>query len=96
MAVRDQIGTEVLGAGTGCIGAPVELRETLHTFAEAGVDQTVFIWDRPSADRYAGYTTGRLSTSPETRRASHCPSDELPTSRPSSTITLPRRIVITG
>jgi hypothetical protein len=41
--VRDQIGTDVLGAGTGCIGTPAELRETLRVFTEAGVDQTIFI-----------------------------------------------------
>lgn len=41
--VRNQIGTEVLGAGTGCIGTPDDLRQTLGTFAEAGVDQTIFI-----------------------------------------------------
>ena len=34
--------------------------------------------------------------SPDTRRANHRPSVELPTSLPLSTITLPRRIVITG
>jgi alkanesulfonate monooxygenase SsuD/methylene tetrahydromethanopterin reductase-like flavin-dependent oxidoreductase (luciferase family) len=43
LAVRDKIGTEVLGAGTGCIGTPADLRGVLRTFAEAGVDQTVFI-----------------------------------------------------
>jgi alkanesulfonate monooxygenase SsuD/methylene tetrahydromethanopterin reductase-like flavin-dependent oxidoreductase (luciferase family) len=43
VAVRDQMGTEALGAGTGCIGTPAELRETLRTFEAAGVDQTIFI-----------------------------------------------------
>ena len=43
LAVRDQIGTEVLGAGAGCIGTPDQLRETLRIFQEAGVDQTIFI-----------------------------------------------------
>jgi alkanesulfonate monooxygenase SsuD/methylene tetrahydromethanopterin reductase-like flavin-dependent oxidoreductase (luciferase family) len=43
VAVRDQLGTEVLGAGAGCIGSPADLRETLRTFEEAGVDQTIFI-----------------------------------------------------
>jgi hypothetical protein len=43
LAVREGMGTEVLGAGTGCIGTPAELRATLATFTEAGVDQTVFI-----------------------------------------------------
>jgi alkanesulfonate monooxygenase SsuD/methylene tetrahydromethanopterin reductase-like flavin-dependent oxidoreductase (luciferase family) len=43
LAVRDQLGTEVLGAGTGCIGTPDELRATLRTFQDAGVDQTIFI-----------------------------------------------------
>jgi alkanesulfonate monooxygenase SsuD/methylene tetrahydromethanopterin reductase-like flavin-dependent oxidoreductase (luciferase family) len=43
LAVRDQIGTEVLGGGTSCIGTPAQLRESLRTFQEAGVDQTIFI-----------------------------------------------------
>ena len=43
LAVRDQLGTEVLGGGTGCIGTPAELRESLRTFQDAGVDQTIFI-----------------------------------------------------
>jgi alkanesulfonate monooxygenase SsuD/methylene tetrahydromethanopterin reductase-like flavin-dependent oxidoreductase (luciferase family) len=40
-AVRDELGTEVLGGGTGCIGSPADLRAALRTFADAGVDQTV-------------------------------------------------------
>jgi hypothetical protein len=43
VAVRDQIGTEVLGGGTGCIGTPDQLRETLRAFQASRVDQTVFI-----------------------------------------------------
>jgi hypothetical protein len=43
VAVRDELGTEVLGSGTGCIGSPDQLRAALRTFADAGVDQTVFI-----------------------------------------------------
>jgi alkanesulfonate monooxygenase SsuD/methylene tetrahydromethanopterin reductase-like flavin-dependent oxidoreductase (luciferase family) len=43
LAARDQLGTEVLGGGTGCIGTPAELRESLRTFQDAGVDQTIFI-----------------------------------------------------
>jgi hypothetical protein len=42
-AVRDQLGTEVLGAGAGCIGSPDQLRTALRLFRDAGVDQTVFI-----------------------------------------------------
>ena len=42
-AVRDQIGTEVLGGGANCIGTPDELRGALRTFQDAGVDQTIFI-----------------------------------------------------
>src|SRR5438270_810949 len=42
-AVRDQIGTEVLGGGANCIGTPDELRAALRTFQDAGVDQTIFI-----------------------------------------------------
>lgn len=43
IAVRDQLGTEGLGGGTGGIGTPQQLREHLRQFADAGVDQTVFI-----------------------------------------------------
>ena len=43
VAVRDKLGTEVLGSGTRCIGSPEQLRSALRTFADAGVDQTVFI-----------------------------------------------------
>ena len=44
VAVRDQIGTEIFGfGGTGCIGTPAQLRETLRAFQDAGVDQTIFI-----------------------------------------------------
>ena len=42
-AVREQLGTEVLGGGVGCIGAPDDLRQTLRTFEDCGVDQTIFI-----------------------------------------------------
>ncbi|HTL25015.1 MAG TPA: LLM class flavin-dependent oxidoreductase [Burkholderiales bacterium] len=43
IAVRDELGTEVLGSGTGCIGSPDQLRASLRMFADAGVDQAVFI-----------------------------------------------------
>jgi alkanesulfonate monooxygenase SsuD/methylene tetrahydromethanopterin reductase-like flavin-dependent oxidoreductase (luciferase family) len=43
VAVRDALGTELLGGGAGCIGTPDELRATLKTFEDVGVDQTVFI-----------------------------------------------------
>src|SRR4029450_17101 len=42
------------------------------------------------------HTAGPPRTSPETRRSTQRPSDELPTSLPCSTMTLPRRIVVTG
>jgi alkanesulfonate monooxygenase SsuD/methylene tetrahydromethanopterin reductase-like flavin-dependent oxidoreductase (luciferase family) len=42
-AVRDEIGLEVLGEGTGGIGTPKQLREHLRKFADAGVDQAVFV-----------------------------------------------------
>jgi alkanesulfonate monooxygenase SsuD/methylene tetrahydromethanopterin reductase-like flavin-dependent oxidoreductase (luciferase family) len=42
-AVRDQIGTEVLGGGASCIGTPAQIRASLSTFQDAGVDQTIFI-----------------------------------------------------
>jgi hypothetical protein len=43
LKVREQLGTEVLGGGVGCIGAPDDLRHTLRVFQDAGVDQTIFI-----------------------------------------------------
>src|SRR5687767_12393090 len=43
LKVRDQLGTEVLGGGVGCIGVPDDLRKTLRTFQDCGVDQTIFI-----------------------------------------------------
>src|SRR5499426_476011 len=41
--VREQLGTEVLCGGVGCIGSPEDLRGTLRVFQDAGVDQTIFI-----------------------------------------------------
>jgi hypothetical protein len=44
VAVRDRMPLEdVLGGGAGGIGTPAELRDHLRAFADAGVDQTVFI-----------------------------------------------------
>lgn len=43
IAVRDALGTELLGGGVGGIGTPDQLRDHLRQFAAAGVDQTVFI-----------------------------------------------------
>jgi alkanesulfonate monooxygenase SsuD/methylene tetrahydromethanopterin reductase-like flavin-dependent oxidoreductase (luciferase family) len=42
-AVRDELGFEALGGGAGGIGTPQQLRDHLRQFADAGVDQTVFI-----------------------------------------------------
>ncbi len=42
-AVRDEIGLAALGGGAGGIGTPKQLREHLRKFADAGVDQAVFI-----------------------------------------------------
>src|SRR5919197_782965 len=42
-AVREQLGLEVLGGGTGCIGTPAQLTESLAAFESHGVDQTIFI-----------------------------------------------------
>ena len=42
-AVRDEIGLEALGGGAGGIGTPKQLRSHLRKFADAGVDQAVFI-----------------------------------------------------
>ncbi len=41
--VRDEMGMEALGGGTGGIGTPAQQREHLRAFADAGVDQAVFI-----------------------------------------------------
>jgi len=43
IAVRDQLGLEVLGGGTGCIGTPAPLQASLRQFEANGVDQTIFI-----------------------------------------------------
>ena len=43
MKVRDTVGLDFLGGGTGGIGTPDELRDHLRAFADCGVDQTVFI-----------------------------------------------------
>jgi alkanesulfonate monooxygenase SsuD/methylene tetrahydromethanopterin reductase-like flavin-dependent oxidoreductase (luciferase family) len=43
IAVRDALGTELFGGGASCIGTPDELRATLRTFEDVGVDQTIFI-----------------------------------------------------
>ncbi|HEY2993248.1 MAG TPA: LLM class flavin-dependent oxidoreductase [Methylomirabilota bacterium] len=43
LKVREQLGTEVLGGGVGCIGTPDDLRSTLRIFQDCGVDQTIFI-----------------------------------------------------
>jgi alkanesulfonate monooxygenase SsuD/methylene tetrahydromethanopterin reductase-like flavin-dependent oxidoreductase (luciferase family) len=42
-AVRDEMGLDALGGGAGGIGTPKQLRDHLRTFADAGVDQAVFI-----------------------------------------------------
>jgi hypothetical protein len=43
VAVRERLGLEVLGGGTGCIGTPAQLAESLAAFASHGVDHTIFI-----------------------------------------------------
>ena len=43
VAVRDAMGMELMGGGTGGIGTPAQLGAHLRAFEEAGVDQTVFI-----------------------------------------------------
>ncbi len=43
VTVRDQLGFEALGGGAGGIGTPAQLREHVRKFADAGVDQAVFI-----------------------------------------------------
>jgi alkanesulfonate monooxygenase SsuD/methylene tetrahydromethanopterin reductase-like flavin-dependent oxidoreductase (luciferase family) len=43
LKVREQLGTDALGGGVGCIGTPDDLRGILRTFQDAGVDQTIFI-----------------------------------------------------
>ncbi len=41
--VRDEMGVDALGEGTGGIGTPAQQREHLRAFQDAGVDQAVFI-----------------------------------------------------
>ena len=43
VAVRDKIGMDAMGGGTGGIGTPEQMRTHLRAFQAAGVDQTVFI-----------------------------------------------------
>jgi len=43
VTVRDKLGFEALGGGAGGIGTPDQLREHVRKFADAGVDQAVFI-----------------------------------------------------
>jgi alkanesulfonate monooxygenase SsuD/methylene tetrahydromethanopterin reductase-like flavin-dependent oxidoreductase (luciferase family) len=43
VAVRDAMGMDLMGGGTGCIGSPDGLRDALAQFEAAGVDQTIFI-----------------------------------------------------
>jgi alkanesulfonate monooxygenase SsuD/methylene tetrahydromethanopterin reductase-like flavin-dependent oxidoreductase (luciferase family) len=43
LAVREELGTEVLGGGTGCIGTPAEVARTLAGLEAAGVDQAIFL-----------------------------------------------------
>ena len=42
-AIRGALDLDVFGGGTGCIGTPAQLRETLRKFQSSGVDQTIFI-----------------------------------------------------
>jgi len=42
-AIRAALDLDVFGGGTGCIGTPAQLRETLRRFQSSGVDQTIFI-----------------------------------------------------
>ena len=42
-AIRAALDLDVFGGGTGCIGTPAQLRETLRKFQSSGVDQTIFI-----------------------------------------------------
>ncbi|MHB8576876.1 MAG: LLM class flavin-dependent oxidoreductase [Dehalococcoidia bacterium] len=43
IAVRDELGMDMMGEGTGGIGTPRNLRDHLRAFEQSGVDQTVFI-----------------------------------------------------
>ena len=78
-------------------------RLTSKSWLPGGLDRTVSERDyqfdgllSSDAPSSMAHTAGRPRTSPETRRSTQRPSDELPTSLPCSTMTLPRRIVITG
>src|SRR5499426_20249 len=42
-AIRAALDLDVFGGGTGGIGTPAQLRETLRKFQSSGVDQTIFI-----------------------------------------------------
>ena len=42
-AIRAALDLDVFGGGTGCIGTPAQLRESLGKFQRSGVDQTIFI-----------------------------------------------------
>jgi alkanesulfonate monooxygenase SsuD/methylene tetrahydromethanopterin reductase-like flavin-dependent oxidoreductase (luciferase family) len=42
-AVKSELGMEVLGGGTGCIGTPAEVTRTLEGLERAGVDETILI-----------------------------------------------------
>jgi alkanesulfonate monooxygenase SsuD/methylene tetrahydromethanopterin reductase-like flavin-dependent oxidoreductase (luciferase family) len=42
-AIRAALDLDVFGGGTGCIGTPAQLRESLRKFQSSGVDQTIFI-----------------------------------------------------
>ena len=85
-----------------CTGGPPH-RLTSTSWLPGGLDRTVSERDyqfdgllSSDAPSSMAHTAGRPKTSPETRRSTQRPSDELPTSLPCSTMTLPRRIVITG
>ena len=43
IAVRDELGGEIMGGGAGGIGTPADLSDHLRKFQASGVDQTVFI-----------------------------------------------------
>ncbi|HWO94680.1 MAG TPA: LLM class flavin-dependent oxidoreductase [Dehalococcoidia bacterium] len=43
LAVRDAMGMDMMGGGTGGIGTPEQQRQHLRALADAGVDQAVFI-----------------------------------------------------
>ena len=98
--------TAVRGSSTRSIILPPWGRSALSTIVAApaelfphegaGVSPYAPMGESPRRDDGAHYTVGLARTLGATFLLIHLPSEELPSSLPSSTMTLPRRMVITG